>query len=132
MKKYEIKKGDKFKCIKSFNNYGFEYVKGSEYLSESDWTITDKNNIYADWKGNEHDLFLHFEKLRHIQNNKPTHYQTENNIDIIDFCKMYNLNFNRGNVIKYVARAGKKDDEIKDLEKALDFIQREIKYLKEK
>jgi len=67
-----------------------------------------------------------------VKSGKPTHYQTENNIDIIDFCKMYNLNFNRGNVIKYVARAGKKDDEIKDLEKALDFIQREIKYLKEK
>jgi len=67
-----------------------------------------------------------------VKSEKPTHYQTENNIDIIDFCKMYNLNFNRGNVIKYVSRAGKKDDEIKDLEKALDFIQREIKYLKEK
>lgn len=67
-----------------------------------------------------------------VKSKKPTHYQTENNIDIIDFCKMYNLNFNRGNIIKYVSRAGKKDDEIKDLEKALDFIQREIKYLKEK
>lgn len=67
-----------------------------------------------------------------VKSDKPSHYQTENNIDIIDFCKMYDLNFNRGNVIKYVARAGKKDDEIKDLEKALDFIQREIKYLKEK
>ena len=67
-----------------------------------------------------------------VKSEKPIHYQTEDNIDIIDFCKMYNLNFNRGNVIKYVARAGKKDDEIKDLEKALDFIQREIKYLKEK
>ena len=67
-----------------------------------------------------------------VKSEKPTHYQTDNNIDIIDFCKMYNLNFNRGNVIKYVSRAGKKDDEIKDLEKALDFIQREIKYLKEK
>ena len=64
--------------------------------------------------------------------NKPTHYKTDNNIDVIDFCKMYNLNFNLGNVVKYVSRAGKKDDEIKDLEKALDFIQREIKYLKEK
>jgi len=67
-----------------------------------------------------------------VKSEKPIHYQTGNNIDIIDFCKMYNLNFNRGNVIKYVSRAGKKDDEIKDLEKSLDFIQREIKYLKEK
>lgn len=60
---------------------------------------------------------------------KPTHYKT-NSFDVIDFCKEYNLNFNRGNIVKYVARAGKKDDEIKDLEKALDYLQREINYLK--
>lgn len=61
--------------------------------------------------------------------NKPIHYQT-NSFDVIDFCKEYNLNFNRGNIIKYIARAGKKDNEIKDLEKALDYLQREINYLK--
>ena len=44
---------------------------------------------------------------------------------------MYSLNFNRGNIIKYIARAGKKDDEIKDLKKAKDYIEREIKYLEE-
>lgn len=62
----------------------------------------------------------------------PLHYNTNEGIDVIDFCNYYKLNFNRGNVVKYVARAGKKDDEIKDLEKALDYIQREIKYLREK
>lgn len=67
-----------------------------------------------------------------VKSEKPTHYQTDVDFDVIDFCNAYDLNFNRGSVVKYVARAGKKDDEIKDLEKALDFIQREIKYLKEK
>jgi len=67
-----------------------------------------------------------------VKSDKPTHYQTDVDFDVIDFCNAYDLNFNRGSVVKYVARAGKKDDEIKDLEKALDFIQREIKYLKEK
>lgn len=61
----------------------------------------------------------------------PLHYITESKVDVIDFCKMYSLNFNRGNIIKYVARAGKKDDEIKDLKKAKDYIEREIKYLEE-
>jgi len=67
-----------------------------------------------------------------MNQNKPAHYQTDVDFDVIDFCNAYDLNFNRGSVVKYAARAGKKDDEIKDLEKALDFIQREIKYLKEK
>ena len=91
-----------------------------------------KSKIYEKFDAN---IFLNacgIDYYEVVKSEKPSHYQTENNIDIIDFCKMYNLNFNRGNIIKYVARAGKKDDEIKDLEKALDFIQREIKYLKEK
>jgi len=62
--------------------------------------------------------------------NKPQHYQTSG-IDVIDICKLYDLNFNRGNILKYVCRAGKKDDEVKDLEKALDYLNRELKYLKE-
>jgi len=61
---------------------------------------------------------------------KPTHYETDATYDVIDICKTYNLNFNKGNVLKYVCRAGKKDDEIKDLRKAIDYIEREIGYLK--
>lgn len=60
---------------------------------------------------------------------KPKHYDT-GTFDVIDVCKVYNLNFNRGNVLKYICRAGKKESELKDLEKALDYITREIKYLK--
>ena len=59
---------------------------------------------------------------------KPEYYKTET-IDIIDFCKLYNLSFNRGNIVKYICRAGKKDSELQDLKKALDYIKREIKYL---
>ena len=48
---------------------------------------------------------------------------------------MYNLNFNRGNVLKYIARAGKKENELEDLKKAMEYLKREIEYtmtLKEK
>jgi len=62
---------------------------------------------------------------------KPKHYDTES-IDVIDICKLYGLNFNRGNIVKYVCRAGKKDDEVKDLEKALDYIVRELQHYKNK
>ena len=58
----------------------------------------------------------------------PKHYQT-NSIDVIDFCKLYNLNFNLGNIVKYACRVGKKDNDIEDLKKVIDYAQREIKFL---
>ncbi len=64
--------------------------------------------------------------------NMNIHYKTEQGFDVIDIAKAYNLNFNRGNVIKYLCRAGKKNSEIKDLEKALDYLEKEIKHLRKK
>lgn len=59
------------------------------------------------------------------------HYETGKDYDLIDVINDYGLNFNRGNVMKYVARAGKKQDELGDLIKALDYLNREIEYLRE-
>lgn len=56
----------------------------------------------------------------------PERYKT-NSIDVIDFCKLYDLNFNLGSIIKYACR--KKDQDIEDLKKIIDFAQREIKHL---
>jgi hypothetical protein len=60
------------------------------------------------------------------------HYENkEGKYDVIDFCSHYGLNFNRGNVVKYVARAGKKtQNPIADLEKAKDYIERELEILR--
>ena len=59
------------------------------------------------------------------------HYDTGKDYDLIDVAIDYNLNFFRFNVMKYVARAGKKQDELQDLRKALDYLQREIEHLEE-
>ena len=59
------------------------------------------------------------------------HYKNEKNYDVIDIAKDYNLNFNRGNIIKYVVRAGKKDDELLDLLKAKDYLEREIQFFRD-
>lgn len=67
-------------------------------------------------------------KLNNMNKITPLHYMTESKIDVIDFCKMYNMNFNRGNIVKYLARAGKKDDELQDLRKALNYLLREIEH----
>ena len=60
------------------------------------------------------------------------HYQNDKGYDVINIAKDYNLNFNRGNIIKYVVRAGKKDDELLDLLKAKDYLDREIEFLRAK
>jgi hypothetical protein len=60
--------------------------------------------------------------------NNPFHYNY-GGMESIDFIEAKGLNFNRGNVIKYVSRAGHKDDEIQDLKKASWYINREIERL---
>lgn len=63
--------------------------------------------------------------------NHPAHY-TDGKIDVIDFIDDKRLNFCRGNAVKYIARAGKKDPhkEIEDLEKAVWYLNHEIARLK--
>ena len=59
----------------------------------------------------------------------PLHYQ--GSIEPIDYIEAYEFNFNLGNVIKYVSRAGKKKNEstLDDLNKAYWYLGREIKRL---
>ena len=63
-------------------------------------------------------------------NNTPSHYQ--GTIQPIDLINAQNLNFNLGNVVKYVCRAGKKQGEniLSDLEKAQNYINYEIERVK--
>ena len=63
-------------------------------------------------------------------NSTPSHYQ--GTIQPIDLISAQNLNFNLGNVVKYVCRAGKKQGEnvLSDLEKAKNYINYEIERIK--
>lgn len=61
--------------------------------------------------------------------NKNKHYVTTQGIQAIDLIDAYNLNFNLGNVIKYIARCNYKDSKKDDLEKAMWYIDRELKTL---
>jgi len=57
------------------------------------------------------------------------HYRGEDNIyEPIKIINALDLNFNLGNVLKYIVRAGRKDPskEIEDLEKAKDYIDYQI------
>ena len=63
-------------------------------------------------------------------NKTPQHYQ--GTIQPIDLINAQNLNFNLGNVVKYVCRAGKKQGEnvLSDLDKAQNYINYEIERIK--
>lgn len=60
--------------------------------------------------------------------NRPKHYNMHpSGVECIQVTR--HMNFNIGNAIKYLWRAGKKDAEIQDLKKAVWYIQDEIKRL---
>lgn len=65
--------------------------------------------------------------------NHPPHYNT-GKIEVYDFIEDKELTYCRGNVVKYVVRAGIKnpDTEIEDLEKANWYLNKEIERLKKK
>lgn len=65
--------------------------------------------------------------------NNPPHY-TVGGISVFQFIEAKGLNYGRGNVIKYVTRAGVKDSatELQDLEKAAWYLAAEIDRLKGK
>ena len=66
------------------------------------------------------------------ENEKNYYGDKESPYEAIKIINNLNLNFNRGNVLKYILRAGKKyaDKEIEDLQKAKNYIDYEIERLK--
>lgn len=60
--------------------------------------------------------------------NHPPHYTSHpSGIEAIQVTR--HMNFNLGNAMKYIWRAGQKDDAIQDLEKAMFYIADEIRRL---
>ncbi len=60
--------------------------------------------------------------------NNPSHY-THGKIQTIEVIEDWEMNFHLGNVIKYISRAGRKEDRLKDLKKAQWYLNREISRL---
>ena len=108
-----FKGGSYFYGVKGINSYNDNIVFGtkitkSEYLQLTGREIKDEPT--------------------HINPELPNvpHYGGNNNhFEDIKIINHYNLNFNIGNVIKYVLRD--KEDRISDLKKAVDYLNFEIK-----
>ena len=62
--------------------------------------------------------------------NHPSHY-TDGKIEVINYIEDKDLGFCLGNAVKYISRAGKKDQskEVEDLQKAAWYIQRKIEQI---
>lgn len=65
-------------------------------------------------------------KMKEDRVDHPDHYQSQG-IEVIEIIDSFELDFYRGNIIKYVLRADKKDDEVEDLKKALWYLNRLIR-----
>lgn len=77
------------------------------------------------------DYFEYVYEKEEVDNvNHPNHYKwlkDKCGVEVIDITR--HLDFDLGNAIKYILRAGKKDDIIQDLKKAIWYIQDKIKML---
>ena len=71
------------------------------------------------------------DKITTKEENRPAYYGGDNNpYEPIKIIEYYELNFNMGNVVKYILRAGHKTpDKIEDLKKAIWYLGREIENL---
>mgnify|MGYP003045773409 CR=1 FL=1 len=62
----------------------------------------------------------------------PSHYTEGRKYEPRKVIADWGLNFNLGNAVKYISRAGRKGDKIEDLRKAIQYIEFEIEELEEK
>ena len=61
----------------------------------------------------------------------PAHYTAGRKYEPRKVIADWGLNFNLGNAVKYVSRAGRKGDKIEDLRKAIQYIEFEIEELED-
>ena len=60
---------------------------------------------------------------------RPSHYAEGRKYEPKDVIRDWGLNFNLGSSVKYISRAGRKDDILQDLRKARQFLDFEIEAL---
>lgn len=70
-------------------------------------------------------VLVHAEHQRPDPVNHPAHY-TFGRFEVIYVIEDWQLGFHLGNVVKYLARAGRKGNKLEDLNKARWYLDREI------
>ncbi len=87
----------------------------------------------ADWRSGGHTTIVGDTQEAYEAVDHPSHYGGAHNpYEAIKVIEAWNLGFNLGNTVKYIARAERKGATLQDLEKALWYLQREIQKQKER
>lgn len=139
-----IKKGESYICIKTVrmdeNPKDIAYKKGKIYVSDVNGSLKDEDGYTHYWDISNYNKY--FKKceipIKEDRVNHPSHYTWLKKlcgIEVIDITR--HMNFNLGNVIKYVLRSGHKSEEgmsdkqkrIEDLKKAVFYLNDEINRL---
>lgn len=113
---------------------GFVYVPQEEPFPKQVLKVLDEVMGHVKTAGDCSDTS--FEK-RYDPVHYPKHYN-KGKISVIDFCHDQDLNFDRGNAVKYICRAGEKSEPgmtqeekaVQDLEKAIFYLKHEIEWIK--
>ena len=120
---------------KKMKEYIFEKAKDFEgKFMEGSQTYTEKEKSEYNSRNNViDDVTLKFSKTfkKLTESEKidhPKHYGGDSQYEVIKVLEAWELDFHLGNVVKYVARAGKKskDTELEDLKKAEWYLKRRI------
>lgn len=94
-------------CTSCTNTFGSSHCYGCEGYDSTMYTIIEADPV-----------------------NNPSHY-TDGSIEVIDYiCDKFDIkSFCLGNAIKYISRAGKKNNEVEDLRKAIWYINHYIEVI---
>lgn len=128
---YMVKRGMEKKMYKEASKKYAEAVKPimAELVQQKDGAITEKVWTTVHISSSDTPLPVTMEEPKADPVNHPAHYKT-GGIETIDFIEAKELNYNLGNVVKYVTRADHKGNRKQDLEKALWYLTREISSMK--
>jgi hypothetical protein len=123
---------DEFTKRMKVNSKAYAYIlrsKARALIPKADIEVAADNMVVEDTLPPEAEVtfipaFLR-ENLPQDQVNHPPHY-TAGGIETIDFIEAKGLDYNLGNVVKYITRAEHKGDKIKDLQKAQWYLRRAL------
>ena len=124
------------KC--KLNGFDCKYVdkicmsfEASELLDEIDKIVAAIKGMLSSptIKNSEPKIMFEIEEKEMVDH--PSHYNM-GKYEAIDVIEDWELGFNLGNTIKYISRAGHKDNIVQDLKKAMWYLDREIQRLENK
>ncbi len=115
-------------CSCPSNSIGVGHVIDCQHYRPGDTKVVPATiNILADFPSKEADVVFIQQRIEQI--NHPNHYGGDTVYEAIKVIRAWDLGFCLGNVVKYIARAGRKPGEsmLKDLRKAAWYLDQQIK-----